>query len=560
MKSKGYFTNIYRDKSKKFSKIAITVAIVALIFLPTIIFLFGGLLRSNISRELYMKVSLYSEDNLLYEEEGEKNDVTANSLVSIFDSILANKTDATISEAALTDMTPLRAVITQKNTTTEYTCYFSTDALINYIFDSSGNAYEIDFDSAMNFIASPYSYLLYTTAMPPALYTTAGEEVSPLSVDWNYKNIYGNLLPSPYSTITQDSTKYNMSGVLGLSFEVEPDKVSLEIKKDGNDWDKWNGTSHKELSNIDVETGTALKFELTAFWYENKDSDFYGTAIYEFDIIVRDSAEFFIDKTLVSTGDFVVASCKNILDVKKLTFSSSPDIEYSPKFYTVGETVYAIIPFGSDLKTDRYSLTFSYAAISKTIDVELTAPQEAPSTYDVKDSSDPLMLEYKSSQNTLEEILKNSYQNSDDYIFCTSAFAEYPSTSASVSFTYGSVFHSARSDTTITLNGTVYSISNQGGAPVTALNTGKVTNVGNSKFLGNYVVIDHGMGIRTVYGHLGAVYVDTGDIVLKGESIGRTGQLNKDMSEDVLIMCYIDLVPIDYTKLVGKTIEPFSEN
>ena len=45
------------------------------------------------------------------------------------------------------------------------------------------------------------------------------------------------------------------------------------------------------------------------------------------------------------------------------------------------------------------------------------------------------------------------------------------------------------------------------------------------------------MGIRTVYGHLGAVYVDTGDIVLKGESIGRTGQLNKDMSDNVLIMC-----------------------
>ena len=171
-----------------------------------------------------------------------------------------------------------------------------------------------------------------------------------------------------------------------------------------------------------------------------------------------------------------------------------------------------------------------------------------------------MMLEYKASQNVLEEILKNSHQNSDDHIFCTSDFAQYPSSSASLSFGYGSVFHSKKSNTAITLNGNIYSPSAQGGAPVTALNTGKVTGVGNSKFLGNYVIIDHGMGIRTIYGHLGAVYVDIGDLVLKSESIGRTGRLNQDMPEDVLIMCYIDLVPIDYTKLAGKGLEPFSEN
>lgn len=560
MKSKGYFSNIYRDKTKKFSKIAITVAIIALIFIPTVIFLLSGLLRSNTSRELYMKVSLYSEDKLLYEEEGETNDVAFNSLVAIFDSILVNKKDSAVSEASLADMAQLRAVITQKNTTTEYKCYFSTDASVNYIIGPSGTAYEVDSDSAMNFFASPYSYLLYATAMPPALYTTAGETVSPLSIDWNYKNIYGNILKSPYSTITQESIQYNMSGALGLSFEVEPDNVSLKIKKDGNDWDRWNGTSLKELSIIDVETGTALRFELTAFWQKNESRDFYGTAVYEFDVIVRDSAEFFADKTSISTGDLIVVSCKNILDVKNLSFSSSPDIGYSPKFYTVGETVYAIIPFGNELKTDKYSLTFSYAAISETIDVELTAPPEAPSHYDVKDSNDLMMLEYKASQNVLEEILKNSHQNSDDHIFCTSDFAQYPSSSASLSFGYGSVFHSKKSNTAITLNGNIYSPSAQGGAPVTALNTGKVTGVGNSKFLGNYVIIDHGMGIRTIYGHLGAVYVDIGDLVLKSESIGRTGRLNQDMPEDVLIMCYIDLVPIDYTKLAGKGLEPFSEN
>ena len=68
------------------------------------------------------------------------------------------------------------------------------------------------------------------------------------------------------------------------------------------------------------------------------------------------------------------------------------------------------------------------------------------------------------------------------------------------------------------------------------------------------------MGIRTVYGHLGAIYVDIGDVLIKDEILGRTGKLNKNMSEDVLIMCYIDLVPIDYTRLAGKALTPFSES
>ena len=560
MKSKGYFSNIYRTKNKRFSKIAITVAIIALVFIPTIIFIFGGLLRSNISKELYMKVSLYSEETLLYEEEGNTNDVAFNSLVAIFDSIISSKTEGVIPPEAISNRTPLRAQITQKDTSDEYTCYFSTDDAVNYIVDSSGQAYEIDSDSAMNFIASPYSYMLYKTAIPPALYTTAGELISPTSIDWNYKNIYGNLLESPYSTISQSALEYNMSGVLGLLFDSEPDSVSVSIKKDGENWTKWRGGSYKELSNIDVETGTLLKFEVTALWNENKNRDFYGTAIYEFDIIVRDSAEFFVDKTLVSTGDFVVISCKNILDAKNLSFSSSPNIGYTPKFYTKGETVYAIIPFGSDLKPNKYSLNLSYAAISKTIDIELIPSQSPPPVYNVSTSNDSLILEYEASQKTLEQILQSTYQTSTSYIFCKEAFLDYTSDSASVSFNYGSDFYSIKSKTNITLYGTIYSLADTGGAPVTALNTGKVVAIGSTKFLGNYVIIDHGMGIRTVYGHLGSIYVDIGDIVLKNESLGRTGQLNKNMSDDVLIMCYIDLVPIDYTNLAGKSLAPFSEN
>ena len=40
---------------------------------------------------------------------------------------------------------------------------------------------------------------------------------------------------------------------------------------------------------------------------------------------------------------------------------------------------------------------------------------------------------------------------------------------------------------------------------------------------GTYIIIDHGGGISTLYGHLSDIYVEQGDIVAAGEAIGAVG-------------------------------------
>jgi murein DD-endopeptidase MepM/ murein hydrolase activator NlpD len=37
------------------------------------------------------------------------------------------------------------------------------------------------------------------------------------------------------------------------------------------------------------------------------------------------------------------------------------------------------------------------------------------------------------------------------------------------------------------------------------------------------VIIDHGLGLQTLYGHLSQIDVKVGDTVSKGQAIGRTG-------------------------------------
>jgi len=60
-------------------------------------------------------------------------------------------------------------------------------------------------------------------------------------------------------------------------------------------------------------------------------------------------------------------------------------------------------------------------------------------------------------------------------------------------------------------------------APVAAGNNGIVVYAANLGIYGNTVVLDHGMGLFSVYGHLSEITTKKGTSVKKGEIIGKTG-------------------------------------
>jgi Peptidase family M23 len=59
--------------------------------------------------------------------------------------------------------------------------------------------------------------------------------------------------------------------------------------------------------------------------------------------------------------------------------------------------------------------------------------------------------------------------------------------------------------------------------PVPAANTGVVVFAGPLTIYGNTIVIDHGLGLQTLYAHLSSIGVKPGDKVEKGQEIGRSG-------------------------------------
>ena len=60
--------------------------------------------------------------------------------------------------------------------------------------------------------------------------------------------------------------------------------------------------------------------------------------------------------------------------------------------------------------------------------------------------------------------------------------------------------------------------------PAEAANSGVVAFTGDLGIYGNTVIIDHGLGLFTLYSHLSSIDVKVGDPIKQHQIIGKTGE------------------------------------
>lgn len=70
-------------------------------------------------------------------------------------------------------------------------------------------------------------------------------------------------------------------------------------------------------------------------------------------------------------------------------------------------------------------------------------------------------------------------------------------------------------------------MASPGGSPILAAYDGKVVAADYSSSMGNYIMIDHGDGLYTIYMHASALYVSKGAEVSKGQTIAAVGSTGR---------------------------------
>ena len=93
-------------------------------------------------------------------------------------------------------------------------------------------------------------------------------------------------------------------------------------------------------------------------------------------------------------------------------------------------------------------------------------------------------------------------------------------------------------------------IASQWGTAVNAPGAGVVAFAGYKGELGRAVIIDHGYGIRSFYGHASALHVREGDIVTRGTTIARVGNSGHSTGPHLHYEIHVDGIPIDPMKYI----------
>lgn len=80
---------------------------------------------------------------------------------------------------------------------------------------------------------------------------------------------------------------------------------------------------------------------------------------------------------------------------------------------------------------------------------------------------------------------------------------------------------------------------------VEASNEGKVVYAAPLGIYGNCIVVDHGYGLQTIYGHLSRIDVHEGDMVKQGQVMGLSGQTGMAGGDHIHFAMQLDGVQID---------------
>lgn len=89
------------------------------------------------------------------------------------------------------------------------------------------------------------------------------------------------------------------------------------------------------------------------------------------------------------------------------------------------------------------------------------------------------------------------------------------------------------------------------GTPVMATGDGVVKYAGYRGGFGKMVVVDHGFGISTVYGHNAAIYVAEGQRVRRGTVLSAIGMTGRTSGPHVHYEVLVDGVPVDPMRYLG---------
>lgn len=524
------------------NKILLFILAVAL-FIPTMVGVLNYVSSDGevgITADIAEKLILTLPDGSEYSFDKADQNTESAEMFSLFKSIEKNSSKILALPDPLVGTPYFTVTMQSGEVKNSFKYYFSESSSDAYYTDKSSNAYKISQSDTAQFLKTKYSLVIYKNAKAPVL--TLSSEFTPLptEVNWKYKIASGDFVDA-YSETSSSNESYSLEGGLSLNFNIEPDWLHLTIKNTSGE--TLFSDLYSNIASLVLKEGELLNVTVDSEWYENEANTFYGSMSYNFSATVTPPATFHSGATSILQGDFIAVSAYNINKTDKISFTSIPDIGYTPKFFLDGDTAVALIPFGAEIAPGSYTLTFTYAGgVAQAITVEVgTRNFRNAIVYNISDEKVASSFSEEAIADFSEKV-----QEAVDYASPKMLFNGYFSEGVDKNFLLNFGFGHRR--TVTNANKTYYHTGvdyiSQGNSSVFAANAGEVVFAGETAYSGNTVIIEHGYGLKTWYCHLGNISVSKGDLVTKEQVIGTAGNTGFTNQNGVHVGMSVFNVPV----------------
>lgn len=581
-----FFKKMKNSSSAKYLPLIVTAALLA-ILVPSIIAVchtyFGEDVGFFSSEDI--SVSLYSSDGDLLARD-------SISLTNIDDSYLARMLYELKAEEASADKGFIAdgsynylLHIESTSSVQKYRCYFSLSALNSFLEGEDGTIYSLNSDNYDVFLNSDYSEFIYSAAKLPSLMTNGGENVIPAETDWIYAKVDGEYVPSVLSKETTKVILYEMNGSIGLSFDRTPTASNVILTDESGN--KVYEGDLEALSSLTVESNQVLYAKLSASWEKSQDYDSYGSAEYSFKIVCTASTSFLLSSETVSPGGLLTIFAHGVADGAEPVYSPIVDADsensifsknihmpntfmsdreaieflgnFSPAFIRSNSSMLAFVPIPYNTPSGTFSFTLSSGISSVEMKIEITEEKERSSITSTKSKKLINNVTSRTAIYEIEKLLVSITPICENALYYRSAFLSPEEYAFSRSYSYGDSFIVGGDAYDFSAIGNAYS-SKATKQNVLCANIGKVIYSGQTAHLGNFVIVDHGMGLCTWYCNLGSIDVAVGDVVAKGQLVGKTGPSTLLEEQGVLILCSVHGTLIDPDEILGKEIKDLSSD
>ena len=515
--------------------------------------------EKNVSSDI--SVSLFdAENSLMVSDVIEEDNIEASHLADILYKLSSTKTKIS-KPNGFAKKPNMSFTITRNSISSTFKCYFEENVKSSYIEDQNGAFYRPNGDTYSEFLSSEYAESIYKESVPPILNTEIGETLLPKQVLWNYTlNNQTEKISKNYEE-TQEMLTYRITGAIAFKFSRSPDICNITVTTSAGDT-AFSGKL-EDLISLTAEENSELSVYIDAKWEKNGKFSSYGEQQYEFKIICTEPSSFNVSANEAFGGEIILLSVSNVTNTESIIYtpsiisqkgpsaSSAKALQelysYKPVFVTKNSNAYALLPIPASIPETEFSFSLS-CGISKsdfTLKLKTSEPKEI--TINPEDTSKNIVLSDLQKASFLKILSDLKYSNRD-ILLLNEGFLLPKDYGFTQNHSYNSKINNS-----FTLLASSFTANSTDGASVKSANIGTVLSVGRSELLGNYVVIDHGMGLCTWYCGLSDTSVSEKDILKKGDVIGRAGSTSLLCENGVNILCSVGGIFIDPEDLIIKS-------